>query len=138
MKTVIAATIVLLQVGCQRQSDRNQSVAQTRYSLGLWKDYVEDCAKANIDLFESRNASKAVNRLKELKIVNDYEAGLLEHDYWGRPFQWEKRVEGDRRIIRITSFGRNGIDELGKGDDISVEIFIASDNSVSAKFRPPR
>ncbi|MEK7466217.1 MAG: type II secretion system protein GspG [Planctomycetota bacterium] len=41
-------------------------------------------------------------------------------DHWGRPWVYKYRKETDR-TFRLYSIGPNGVDEDGKGDDISVE-----------------
>ena len=87
------------------------------------------------DLVESKDIDEAVKRLADPKIVDASETGRLLKDYWGNKYKWESSLLADKsRVVRITSMGRNGIDENGSGDDLRIEITIAANGQVRSSF----
>jgi hypothetical protein len=48
----------------------------------------------------------------------------MKTDFWARPYDFSRKVEEDRIVLRITSAGKNGKLEDGGGDDIVCEVII--------------
>jgi hypothetical protein len=112
--------------GCQRQKlyDQNDSNAQTRHILAEWGLEVSAVSEAQfegkrVDLTQYKTAEQFCS-----KWINKDDRKLMERDIWGRPFGWSVRTEGERTIVRVSSWGRNGINENGEGDDLYVEVTI--------------
>ena len=125
----VLVMIVCLLGGCQRQKvydERDQYSLGTRWNLGLWAYYVVALSRLQID-------GKPVD-LTQFKTTDDVaswfhssDVDLIKHDFWDRPFEWSVRIEGERTIVRLTSYGSNGINEEGEGDDLYLEVTIVKD-----------
>jgi len=124
----LVVTVCLLS-GCQRQKiydQRDQYSLATRWNLGAWASLV-------VALNESQIDGKPID-LTQFKTTDDLASiihggdfDFINHDAWDRPFEWSVRTEGERTIVRLTSYGNNGINENGEGDDLYLEVTFVKD-----------
>jgi hypothetical protein len=118
-----------LLVGCLKVSDKNQAIAETAHNLGLWGDYIERCHEADIAVQRCETLDDALALLKTHRIADEEDLDALAHDAWKQAFHWNIEESRQGTLIRVTSAGRNGIDEVGRGDDIVAEFTIPHDRT---------
>jgi hypothetical protein len=125
--------------GCIKISDSNQAVAQTRYYLGLWSDYIRSSYEAGIPINGCKTLAEAMTLLDTRGVMEKDVQPRFTKDAWGRRYAWSV-TEADGLIrFHIVSSGRNGVFENGEGDDLSVEIDIprAAPKLARVSFKPP-
>jgi len=126
--------LALLPVGCQRVNDTNRDNLDTRSNLNEWAHYVIILSDARIegkqlDIGQFKTTDDVISKIHS----SDFD--FIKHDSWERPFDWSVRTEGERTIVRVSSWGRNGINENGEGDDLYVEVTIVKGREPQALLR---
>jgi hypothetical protein len=71
-------------------------------------------------------------------VVTEGESGSIRLvDLWGNPLGYRRRKETDEFVLTLYSFGPNGKDEGGAGDDIAYRVRPRRREPVPPPFLPP-
>ncbi len=138
MRGSLAAFSFFIVAGCVvRVSDRNEANAQTVSALKSWGESIIVLHEMGIDLEKYHSTDVILLEWKGTGVFDTTDLGRFEHDYWGNPFRWELRRENRDVVVMIGSNGRNGIWENGEGDDLYLEIFIATSGKPTTRLKVP-
>jgi hypothetical protein len=122
-RLVVSTTLIsILLAGCRKVYDRGQAEAMTRSNLRQWESYVTSLYEAGVPIDRYRTLDQAATLLEDSNAIGKNERNCLVKDGWQRDVRWTVTERDGQTIIRISSDGKNGIDEGGGGDDIFVEI----------------
>jgi hypothetical protein len=139
-KVGTALALVILLSGCSNRdmnSDRNVTIFKLRVLGEITTALVQDGVNLRQihsvqELLAAAHASKRVTEY-------DYIQKYYETDYWRRAFRWaiSTNQEGET-VVQITSDGKNGIPEDGKGDDLYIEILFKSNGDSEMRLNKER
>jgi hypothetical protein len=134
-KMTLIMSAVLFALGCAKESDANQSEAQTRLSLRLWGEYVLSAYEADLPIDQMESCSAALSMLRQNGIIENVDYAGLAHDGWGRQYRWSVNKTRKDIVIVILSDGKDGVSQGGAGDDLFVEITKESTERGKATWR---
>jgi hypothetical protein len=125
--------------GCQGISDENQAIDETKYRLHCWCEILALLKRERIDVSKHTSINELVDTFRSTGMGRVYNLNRLRYDCWNRPFRMESHHEPETNdlIIVISSAGRNGVLEMGKGDDISTAITVGASAVTGCKYRTP-
>jgi hypothetical protein len=119
-------------------SSRNESAGQTWSDLEYLGRVIKNSIDAGLHFDKIKSYEDALAFLQSHNAIRDYEARNMARDGFKRAYHWSIENGGKGTVIRIISFGKDGIDQQGQGDDIYVEVTTSRDNIVSVFTSPPR
>jgi hypothetical protein len=115
---------LMLLSGCSKHSDTNQAEAETYAGLEAWGQTISVLSEMGINLSQYKTTEEVLSKWKNTGVIEQDYLHRMEADYWSQPFDWSTRTEGESFIVRVASWGRNGINENGRGDDLYVDVVI--------------
>ena len=94
--------------------------------------FLPESARSGEDQFRTltcyeKTIDKVLVLLQKNGLVENWELRRFQRDSWGNEYHWESIVSESSYTIKITSSGRNGKFESGKGDDITLMIELPAD-----------
>lgn len=111
-----------------RPSDLFQAQHITSNSLRTLGFALKNAFQASSGIEKCNSLKEIIEHLENGEFIEKGEASFLTTDHWGRPFQLVRMAQGKRIKLLIYSFGDNGVDEGGKGDDLFVELVVVGKN----------
>lgn len=128
--------LAVVHLGCyERNYAVNQQSGRTSHYLHLWGDYVKQSYELGFKVDEKKSLQEAVFFLKGKHVLEESLSEYMKLDGWDRPFQWTSTRDENGTKVRILSFGPDGIDQDGHGDDLFVVVTVPKKGPVAVSYR---
>jgi hypothetical protein len=125
---IVIGILISLFPGCQ--SDRNEAVNRTMNRLDNMGQVIVKLWEGEYDFAKCDSYETLVDEATKRAFL---EPDKYTYDSWGHRYALMIRFHEHRIVIRISSFGKDGIDETGDGDDLFVEVTIWPEDGQSPK-----